>query len=154
MIPSAEAAGAPGEVLRPVRSSGGLQAHRLDLQPADGVGGRHSTRRQWQHLNLWSAAGPVWTLVPFLEPANFLLLSATSPCFVSMVSSHFKGLSFIFVSSPGIPYSEHSSFAELKRFVQWLRPHQIVPTVNNGSWAARKAMEKHFREWLGGNTST
>ncbi|XP_051925343.1 DNA cross-link repair 1A protein isoform X2 [Hippocampus zosterae] len=58
------------------------------------------------------------------------------------------------VSIYGIPYSEHSSFAELKRFVQWLRPHRIVPTVNNGSWAARKAMEKHFSEWLGGNSST
>ncbi|XP_051925342.1 DNA cross-link repair 1A protein isoform X1 [Hippocampus zosterae] len=50
-----KAAGAPGEVLRPVRSSGGLQAHRLDLQPADGIAGRHSTRRQRQRLNLWDS---------------------------------------------------------------------------------------------------
>ncbi|XP_061822690.2 DNA cross-link repair 1A protein [Nerophis lumbriciformis] len=52
------------------------------------------------------------------------------------------------ISIYGIPYSEHSSFLELKRFVQWLRPLQIIPTVNNGSWAARKAMEKHFSQWL------
>ncbi|KAF7666532.1 hypothetical protein LDENG_00102930 [Lucifuga dentata] len=52
------------------------------------------------------------------------------------------------VSIYGIPYSEHSSFLELKRFVQWLRPLKIIPTVNNGSWSSRKAMEKCFREWL------
>ncbi|XP_054624994.1 DNA cross-link repair 1A protein [Dunckerocampus dactyliophorus] len=52
------------------------------------------------------------------------------------------------ISIYGIPYSEHSSFSELKRFVQWLRPLKIIPTVNNGSWAARKAMDKHFSQWL------
>lgn len=52
------------------------------------------------------------------------------------------------VSSTGIPYSEHSSFLELKRFVQWVQPLKIIPTVNNGSWASRKAMEKCFSEWL------
>ncbi|XP_070847019.1 DNA cross-link repair 1A protein [Chaetodon trifascialis] len=52
------------------------------------------------------------------------------------------------ISIYGIPYSEHSSFLELKRFVQWLRPLKIIPTVNNGSWASRKAMEKCFSEWL------
>ncbi|TDG97981.1 hypothetical protein EPR50_G00213770 [Perca flavescens] len=52
------------------------------------------------------------------------------------------------ISIYGIPYSEHSSFLELKRFVQWLQPLKIIPTVNNGSWASRKAMEKCFNEWL------
>ncbi|XP_077205933.1 DNA cross-link repair 1A protein isoform X2 [Paroedura picta] len=47
----------------------------------------------------------------------------------------------------GIPYSEHSSFLEMKRFVQWLKPHKIIPTVNIGDWKARKEMEKHFRDW-------
>uniref|UniRef100_A0A665VHJ8 DNA cross-link repair 1A protein n=1 Tax=Echeneis naucrates TaxID=173247 RepID=A0A665VHJ8_ECHNA len=52
------------------------------------------------------------------------------------------------ISIYGIPYSEHSSFLELKRFVQWIQPVKIIPTVNNGSWASRKAMEKCFSEWL------
>ncbi|XP_009078554.1 PREDICTED: DNA cross-link repair 1A protein [Acanthisitta chloris] len=48
----------------------------------------------------------------------------------------------------GIPYSEHSSYVEMKRFVQWLKPQKIIPTVNVGDWRARSMMEKHFRDWM------
>ncbi|KAM6347211.1 DNA cross-link repair 1A protein isoform 4-T4 [Alca torda] len=48
----------------------------------------------------------------------------------------------------GIPYSEHSSYLEMKRFVQWLKPQKIIPTVNIGDWRARSLMEKHFRDWM------
>ncbi|NWS18760.1 DCR1A protein, partial [Pachyramphus minor] len=48
----------------------------------------------------------------------------------------------------GIPYSEHSSYLEMKRFVQWLKPQKIIPTVNIGDWRARSLMEKHFKDWM------
>ncbi|XP_004631601.1 LOW QUALITY PROTEIN: DNA cross-link repair 1A protein [Octodon degus] len=51
------------------------------------------------------------------------------------------------ISIYGIPYSEHSSFLEMKHFVQWLKPQKIIPTVNVGSWKSRNAMERYFKEW-------
>ncbi|NXR52304.1 DCR1A protein, partial [Hippolais icterina] len=48
----------------------------------------------------------------------------------------------------GIPYSEHSSYLEMKRFVQWLKPQKIIPTVNVGDWRDRSMMEMHFRDWM------
>ncbi len=50
-----------------------------------------------------------------------------------------------------LPYSEHSSFAELKLFVQSLVPLaatgglQIVPTVN---LSTRNEQEQWFAEWI------
>jgi DNA cross-link repair 1A protein len=44
-----------------------------------------------------------------------------------------------------IPYSEHSSFSELKEFVQRLKIGQIIPTVNVSK---HQEMKKYFDSWV------
>ena len=36
----------------------------------------------------------------------------------------------------------------MRRFVQFIRPAKILPTVNNGNPASRKKMEGLFAQWL------
>lgn len=46
------------------------------------------------------------------------------------------------VAIHGIPYSEHSSFSEMIRFVKFLKPKQVIPTVDISGGV--KAVQKYF----------
>ncbi|XP_063833046.1 DNA cross-link repair 1A protein [Ostrinia nubilalis] len=46
------------------------------------------------------------------------------------------------VTIHGIPYSEHSSFSEMIRFVKFLKPKQVIPTVDISG--GTKAVQKYF----------
>ncbi|XP_074294375.1 DNA cross-link repair protein SNM1 [Silene latifolia] len=48
----------------------------------------------------------------------------------------------------GVPYSEHSSFTELKEFVQFLKPRKIIATVNISNAASREKQQSYFKQWL------
>ena len=50
-----------------------------------------------------------------------------------------------------VPYSEHSSFGELKRFVKFLNfksADQILATVNVGNPVSRNAQKRIFKQWV------
>lgn len=48
----------------------------------------------------------------------------------------------------GVPYSEHSSYSELLRFVELVKPKRVIPTVGNSSAADEKRILSHFHKYI------
>lgn len=48
-----------------------------------------------------------------------------------------------------VPYSEHSSFPELRRFIQGVKAHEVIPTVNMNSEKSRSLMKFWLDKWQG-----
>ncbi len=46
---------------------------------------------------------------------------------------------------PQVPYSEHSSFEELRQAVAWLQPRSIIPSVGNNGGARAAEMIRLLR---------
>jgi DNA cross-link repair 1A protein len=76
--------------------------------------------------------------------------------FLNPVGSKSKGFEALRPSERGgiaifdLPYSEHSSYTELRDFVRAIRPMKITPTVNVGSPKERARMDVYFAQWLAG----
>eukprot|EP01135_Chromosphaera_perkinsii_P003211 Nk52_evm18s238 gene=Nk52_evmTU18s238 len=51
------------------------------------------------------------------------------------------------ITSYGVPYSEHSSFSELREFIIRTNPAHIISTV--GSYPERQGLKSYFEEWKG-----
>ncbi|XP_074641638.1 DNA cross-link repair 1A protein-like isoform X2 [Tubulanus polymorphus] len=79
-------------------------------------------------------------LVAF-EPTGWTHRKSTTPGFKPKLSREN-------VKVYGIPYSEHSSYSEMKRFVQFIKPDKIIPTVNNGKAESRRRMVEIFNSWM------
>eukprot|EP00731_Ephydatia_muelleri_P020470 Em0013g197a len=67
-----------------------------------------------------------------------------SKCSLAAIQAQTRGAVTIY----GVPYSEHSSYSELREFVQFISPQKVVPTVGNGSEKNRLKMQQHFALWL------
>jgi DNA cross-link repair 1A protein len=92
-------------------------------------------RKYAEHFDNVLAFRPTgWTFKETSEPDDLSL---------SVISASSDGKMVIL----GVPYSEHSSFAELERFVTTLQPNKVIPTVNVGSAENRREMETWFAKW-------
>ena len=54
-------------------------------------------------------------------------------------------------SQYGVPYSEHSSFPELRALLAYVRPRKIIPTVGNGSGPKSAQIVSLFADLLPGD---
>ena len=88
--------------------------------------------------------GDTFTHILALHPTGWEYDDRTARAGLDSIQPKSHGNIYIY----GIPYSEHSGFDEMKRFVQHFKPRKIIPTVNIGSDKKRQNMEQLFKTWL------
>jgi len=116
--------------------------HVLDMKAVK------NRREMEQYLELVGSGGTKFNHVLTVTPTGWThKKGASSDASLSSLAIQTYGR----VSSLSVPYSEHSSFSELKRFIKFLRLkswRQIIPTVNVGSPRERERMGILFQEWV------
>eukprot|EP00967_Tisochrysis_lutea_P098860 scaffold146346_cov18-Tisochrysis_lutea.AAC.1 len=73
-----------------------------------------------------SSANPAINL-PFM--CSILNLWANPDIIIQIVSLLTQNSYYLVNSYNKVPYSEHSSFTELREFVSWLDPGELIPSV-------------------------
>jgi DNA cross-link repair 1A protein len=81
-------------------------------------------------------AGTRWRRVVALRPSGWCWRGTAAAARGELLSVRVLSETATIV---GVPYSEHSSFPELRACVAALRPRRLVPTVNAGDAAAARA---------------
>ncbi|KAL5700533.1 snm1-like protein [Ranunculus cassubicifolius] len=102
-----------------------------------------STLRHENLKKYMETYGSSYTTVLAFRPTGWTY-SETAGNQLDLIRPNCKGNITIY----GVPYSEHSSFLEMREFVQFLKPDKIIPTVNVGNASNRDKMQSYFREWM------
>lgn len=89
---------------------------------------RHSTRGKQPSLG-WCWRTRVWTAAACALPTPAGWAAALQPMLRPQRPATVGPLWVLCAAQ--VPYSEHSSFSELRAFVDWFRPADIVPSVNS-----------------------
>lgn len=71
--------------------------------------------------------------------------SATSAACLRSLCLGPLALAYTLSSWEQVPYSEHSSFEELRQAVAWLQPRRLVPSVGNDGGACADDMVRMLR---------
>ena len=93
-----------------------------------------------QNLSDYLSKNPKWDSVLAIKPTGWELQKSGGG--LHGIKSKTRGK----VTLYGLPYSEHSSYKELERFVKFLQPRKVHSTV--GGYKDRKAHDHIFNNWL------